>query len=69
MKIMGATEIEQILTPKAFTIYANLDPLDVIQEDGHAYSLAGLINLDTVSSRTLNRALERVYYSCATAAT
>ena len=63
-KILTPAEAARILNQKAFTIYCNLDPLDVVKADTASYSLEGLIDLDSVSIRTLNRVLERVYNGC-----
>ena len=63
-QVLTPVEASEILNKKAFSIYCALDPLDVIKNDRASYSLEGLIDLDTVSIRTLNRVLERVYNGC-----
>lgn len=67
MEIMAGESVKELLSREAFVIYANLDPLDVVRHSQACYSLQGLIDLDCVSIRTLNRVLERVYYSCVVA--
>ena len=64
MEIVSGEKLRSLLSREAYVIYSNLDPLDVVRHSQACYSLHGLIELNCVSIRTLNRVLERVCYSC-----
>lgn len=58
MKIFGNDKTALTLTDKAATMYAECDPLQIIEHDGGSYSIRGIEDRDGMTAEEVNEWLE-----------
>lgn len=58
MKIYGNDKTDLVLSAKASRMYAECDPLKIIEQDDGSYSIRGIEDRDGMTADDVNRWLE-----------
>ena len=58
MRIYGNEKTDLILSDKAARMYAECDPLQIIEQDDGSYSIRGIEDRDDMTAGDVNRWLE-----------
>ena len=60
MKIYGNEKTKLVLSDKAYEVYSNTDPLNIIEEDDGTYSMKGCFERYGMTAEDVNRFFEEL---------
>ena len=60
MKIYGNEKTDLVLSDKAYEVYSNTDPLNIIEEDDGTYSMKGCFGRYGMTAEDVNRFFEEL---------